>query len=443
MTFFLSIDIGTSNIKAALFESNKHSVVDTLTLPLSSSTNTPKEWKTHLATIINTFGQYIQHNTHTVHIIISGHGPSTVYLDSNNNPIHYISWQHNTIEHLEQDPSYYLPQIAFVKNKLPHIFNNTSLILPPAEYLSYLLTGIPLVFFSNSKLLPYMWNKESIARYNISTHILPQPIQSGKIIGTAKTNFAHTLKISHAHVISGGLDYISAKLGAGIINSHAIFQRSGTSVVFNSTIPHTINIQDTIKTKLIHPIPSFTLPGFFENTYNIGYVASFYDQLYHLIQQHCAILHVPKTIPYLLHTHRTTITPITQAVLAFIEDNTYTHIEQIIQHVINADIDTALYGLVYLAILIQQIEKMIASISLISEQHQTPSILVVSGGHAHNSLFMQAKSTILDIPIHTYNPLHTELRGNLYLGLQAILPQIDLHALIQNSTPHTIYMPKK
>lgn len=425
MIQFLTVDIGTTSMKAALFSRNKQMLNFTQVDLWEDSIQAPQEWASAFETIIERFSQELQ-DPERVCIVISGHGPSSVFLNSKNEVLYYIFWKSKKIIPLENELSSYIPQVMYLKKNHPNILKATTTILPPAEYLSFLLTDDKKVFISTPDYLPYVWNQESINTHILSHIMFPQPILSGTIISSADSKWAKTLKIGYGKVVAGGIDYMSAMLGSGTLSNGHIFLRCGASVVFNFIIEKRL-YQPSQHTEGDNTCnPSFVSPGFSRKNIIVGYTINFFDQLYQSCLIQFKIPHknqLPISQYRILKEQLSNIPSEIEQQIKFIGNkilqgkNSY----QDIVDYINKTMPTKQLGIIFLALLLQQTKIYLTIIHNIFDKYCiTPNKINASGGHTNDIVFMQLIADTLNTTVSIFNPTYTELYGNLLLGINAL-----------------------
>lgn len=443
MIRIVSIDIGTSAIKAAVFEKNKL-VLTTMSVPLpEDSPKTPLYWIEAIEEIMTKFRQHIN-KTQVKHlfICISGHGPSTVYVDKHNEAIHYTSWLKNEVVEIPGGTSKFLPQIVYVRDNMEEIYRNTVTILPPAEYICFLLLGLKYVFIPNKNLLPFVWTEQSIYTEHLDSKKMPPPMLSGKVLGRAYMRLGKKLNISHGSVVSGGLDYISAIIGSGNMKPHSMLQRSGSSVTLNISYPKAlekIQLKDSINTV------SFNMPGVTSKYNNAGNTVAFFDIIYKKIYTYIDLQNTDyiKIISY-IQKHQEYIIPYTISVVENII-NANLSIDEV-HTMIQANIKKEYLGFSYIILLLELLkhsqEKLHPFVTIQGDDAIGKNI-IVSGGHAKDRTLMFLEANYLKTSITTYNPTHLELYGNVCFALIAAFPKQSLQKLADDILFEKQYNPQK
>lgn len=429
MIRILCIDIGTSSIKAAVFNQKKVMLDETTVQLPDDCIDTPSYWLKAIEEIMEKFRLYIAKgmSKHFM-IVVSGHGPSTVYVDKHNKAIHYTSWLRNEVVEIQGITSTFIPQILYVQDNMEEIYRNTAIIFPPAEFISFLLSGSKHIFIPNKNLLPYIWNKQSLLEVYLDQKKMPPPILAGKILGKAYTKWGKKLGISHALVVSGGLDYISAIIGSGNVKPQSILQRSGTSVTLNISYP--TSLEKNQSQSDIRNI-SFNMPAFTNKYNNAGDTVPFFDMIYKKIYSYIDLEKTDyrKIISYIKKYQEHIIPHTMSAVEKIIHsgakiDDIYT--------LIQSNIKKEFLGFSYIILLLELLKyskKKIEVFSSFQDGDMINKTIVVSGGHARDETLMFLEANYLKTKIITYKPVHVELIGNLCLGLFAAFPKKPIQIL--------------
>ncbi len=449
--YFLSVDIGTSSLKIALFDMHA-TLMHSTSLQFSKTVPAYKEWLSCFASCVEVIKEqsskvasqeriFSSNHNAELYITISGQGPSCVYLNESDEVICYSSWQSNKRLPLEGSASYFLPYIRYVQKHMPTLFSDVRRILSPAEYLIYTLCGEAVVCVPHRDYVPYMFSDTDIARCELPRALFPRPVMSGSLIGEVSTPFARKLfsNYTRVHVVAGGLDYLSALIGAGISNeSNVVLQRGGTSVVLNA-IAHAHAVHELAPS---HDAQRFVAPHFFAEKVNIGYAMPAYNTLYMLLQEHVQNMRwtIADMIKFCAQADPVFVTkhlmPCAHA------QNPRDAIRGIFQEheVTNVYRRT---GAILLAILLEvqsAYEKATTDAAMSAEN----TTLAVSGWHANDAMLMKLYAHMLGKTTRTFSPVACELRGNLALArfaagehrsMQEAIQYVRMHVPLRNYRP--------
>jgi xylulokinase len=250
----LTIDIGTSNFKSALwgFDGKRlgfHSV------PLFITSNNYKheadcgQWLKAFEECCLSLG-----NLATVKaLIISGNGPSLVPVTGNPK----VSKEGLSLEAeparlwLDRravkyqaeaaaaaggfvDAGFFLPKTLNIKKDEAGLYKRVSCFLGCPEYLAYALTGESRTVFPSDGFDRWFWNNKILEKLELDAGKFPPFIRPGDLFGTMLPQAASFFGFAKdVPVISGGPDFFAAILGAGAVKPGQACDRAGSSEGIN------------------------------------------------------------------------------------------------------------------------------------------------------------------------------------------------------------------
>lgn len=233
-------DIGTTNLKTALFEKSTLLGLKNNSLIVNEFMETNAEnWFNifieSLKKLLNEYGK----NKKLDSIIISGNGPTLVPYPSNKAYLWLDRRSEKEGEEVSNllgfqlDCTFLLPKILWLKRNRREEYDNAEYFLGSADYLNYRLTGKAYTLQPLEKLEKWYWNTEFINKLNLDEKKFPTFIGMGKQIGLLTTEIATDLNVEKVPVISGCIDFVSSILGSGVCNVGQLCDRSGTSEGLN------------------------------------------------------------------------------------------------------------------------------------------------------------------------------------------------------------------
>lgn len=252
----LTIDIGTTTIKAALMDpkgtiqkSCIHRLISTITQ--ETATSNPRQYIECLTKILTQF------DTKAIEaIIVSGNAPTLIpvtgeptvkdgkltlesedarlWLDKRGNA---FSQRVSELVGSYIDGSFYLPKALRIKEKEPALFERMTSFLTNTEYLTYLLTGNKVTILPADHLSQYYWNDAILSSLSLPSSLFPPFVTPGSIIGEVSEQARKVLGLpKKVKVIAGGPDFYLSILGSGVHRPGEICDRSGTSEGINLCI---------------------------------------------------------------------------------------------------------------------------------------------------------------------------------------------------------------
>lgn len=259
MSYILSLDIGTSNLKGALIsaegiclrKSQRFYIVEDLSLIRTSA------WHKAFREVIKELSSYTSQDQ-IIGVIVSAHAPSLILLDENDKviepPIHHLFLKGEPLD----TPSFYLSSLKFYRDNNPQEYERVATFLTVSEYFVFLLTGEKVTASPLYNYNKYFWDKEELESYNLDANKMPPFYYTGQIIGKTQGREGEPKGID---VILGGIDYLSSLVGAGALEEGFITDRAGSSQGLNLCQLERINI-----------FPFYSLPQLPEEFHNLGVV---------------------------------------------------------------------------------------------------------------------------------------------------------------------------
>ncbi|WP_151060181.1 FGGY-family carbohydrate kinase [Borreliella turdi] len=258
----LSIDIGTSVLKAALV-SSENGVLSYIDVSYSDYFNVDFEnfdfniWLFSFKKAISNFQP-----SKIDCISVSGISPCLIALNSNLKPLEVLHWNSLKIKSDFRGKSVFLPYVLSTVER--GIYSKISYFVSCFEYFIYLLTGKLFTSFPSTEYIPFIWDDVEIKKYGLDKNKFPPFIKMGENIGvvTYKAGVEFGLN-SGINVINAGADYLSVLVGSGAFQEGIVSNRMGTSEGFNF-------VSSTY-------LPGFSLeyPYFLEGYFIIGRIVPF------------------------------------------------------------------------------------------------------------------------------------------------------------------------
>ncbi len=260
---YLTIDIGSSTIKAALFSKDgvliaeeKESISQTF-IHNFSKFNT-SSWITKLCSIITTLKERMVSQSKSkakskiTAICISGNGPTLVPIDYAGNIVcSPLFWINDASKRIKDCESYFLSMVKEFKDNHPKWYKETESFLTSSEYIAYLLTGEKYTVIPTDEYQKYYWDLEQAEKYDVEIEKFPPFLTTGDEIGKVSRKGGKIFEVNaDATVYAGAPDFISCLLGCGAINKDTIVNRTGTSEALNMIV----NSKDRLETDLPHII---------------------------------------------------------------------------------------------------------------------------------------------------------------------------------------------
>jgi sugar (pentulose or hexulose) kinase len=264
MKYILSVDIGTTSLKAVLFDEKLKSVsrfkvdYDTDYPATGWAEQDADQWWAALKTAVDGIFRAgtKQIDVSDLEIVaVDAMTPTVVPVGRNGRPLrksliwmdrraeaesrmigenlgealYRISGNHN-------DPSNFSPKVRWIRDHEPEIYRSTDKFLYANSFIVYKLTGVYSMDVTQCGLsqlcdtLKGCWSDQLIQGSGIDREKLPEIFESTEIIGNIREDAAKFLGLStRTRVIAGAMDNVAAGMGAGIVKNKDLYISAGTA----------------------------------------------------------------------------------------------------------------------------------------------------------------------------------------------------------------------
>ncbi len=270
--YFIGIDLGTSSLKAAIFDASGN-VIDSSSSEyevyypaVGWAEQDPEDWYNATVTVLKDLVEKCKNLHHVSLDCIAGIGLSGqmhggVFLDNDFKVLRpAILWCDNRpTEECKQinqivgkeamsliTGNYALPnftagKILWVRNNEPYIWHKISAVTLPKDYLRYRMTGVLASEISDASgtnmldIKEGKWSTDILQKLDISEDILPPICGSADIVGRITNEFSCVTGLpSGIPVVGGAADNAAAAIGMGCISNGMSMVTVGTSGVILS-----------------------------------------------------------------------------------------------------------------------------------------------------------------------------------------------------------------
>jgi D-xylulose kinase len=273
--YILSLDLGTTAIKVALFDTGGRLVgksTQEYTLLTPSALSVELDVETYWQAFKNGVAEVLAATNVTPRSIralgISAQGETLVLVDAEGRPLrNAIVWMDNRAqdeaESLTREfprevsyrvtgqvsivPTWPAAKVLWVRENEPEIFAATSKFLLIEDYFIYRLTGFYAAEGSLLTSTVYWdfntrkWWKEMLRYLQIEESRLPDIHESGERIGTILPQVARELSLSsETEVCTGALDQAAGAIGVGNIESGVFSENTGAALAVCATVDHVV-----------------------------------------------------------------------------------------------------------------------------------------------------------------------------------------------------------
>jgi xylulokinase len=289
----LGIDIGTTNVKAAVLDTIAGKVIASgfqehplfLPKPGYAEQEGNNYWKAVVSSIKQCLAQGVD-AADIAGVALSGLVGVMLPIDRNGIPIRPgMIWMDSRSEEECQDirdsvgedainynngnriaPWFVEPKALWMKKHEPENFEKTYQLLSPAGYCTYRLSGVFSINTGDAGLFyPYeyqkeRWNPEIAAKIGIPIEKYAKIYRSYEAIGEVTAKAAEETGLKKGTVVAaGGTDISSAALGSGVVEAGRAYYSMGTGSNLGIMIPTEQRVTEYKILKWPHVLPGLTM----------------------------------------------------------------------------------------------------------------------------------------------------------------------------------------
>jgi len=249
----LAVDIGTSSVKAGLFDRKGACLaldsrpVEALASrdPVAHEVNAGAWTEAFAALVPALSAARIGGDALVECVVVSGNGPTLVPVDASGEPLApAVTWMdRRAVEEAVLagqaagrflDPTYNLPKALWFKRRRPDIYERTARFSSCPEYLCGRLTGEWCSFLPAEGFQPIIWDAGSIRSLGLDEEKFPPFIKLGQVVGRVTRGAAETFGLPEGiPVVSGGPDFVVSLIGTRTTRPGRACDRAGTSEGIN------------------------------------------------------------------------------------------------------------------------------------------------------------------------------------------------------------------
>jgi xylulokinase len=283
----LGIDIGTTNAKAALFDTSgvllgeAQQEYDTVYARPGWAEQTPGDWwNATVVTVRRLLNTLPVESRDIAAISVSSQAPTVLPVDDQGTPLRpALIWMDRRSEdqcvRLRQtvdadrlmaingnriDPYFGAPKILWLLENEPYVAKRTRFFLQANGYINFKLTGRFTIDASHASLVQCYdmtlgdWSDELCSTMRIPRGKLPPVLPCTEVIGKVSAHAARaTGLLSGTPVVAGAVDGVAAALEAGVVASGEAVEMTGTSTVLLICVKEPPRIPALIA--LAHAVP--------------------------------------------------------------------------------------------------------------------------------------------------------------------------------------------
>jgi len=245
----LTIDIGTSSFKSAIFDYEGKRLSNASFILSSDSGADCSQWLRAFEACCQKLGNMSKVEA----VVISGNGPTLVPVlgepkagkDGFSVPADKARFwlDRSAVKYQDEvtklmggfvDACFFLPKILKIKNEEEALYKKTKTFLGVPEYLAYALTGAARTVFPSDGFDRWFWNDSVLEKLSLDAAKFPPFIRPGEAFGSISSSVAELFGFSkNIPVITGGPDFFSAINGSGVLEPPHVCDRTGSSEGIN------------------------------------------------------------------------------------------------------------------------------------------------------------------------------------------------------------------
>ena len=266
----LSVDVGTSSVKAGLFDVHGAMVDrDAVSIALRPSA-TGEIYEIDPALWLEAFGRLTgrfaaERRGQIRSVVISGNGPTLVAVDEGGKALYpAITWmdgrgaeeaarllgaalkdqaqgraaqegapQEGAVSAV--DPSFYLAKAYWLADREPGVYERTRWFLPCPEYIGFALTGEAAAVLPSPGFRRLMWNEEAIHALGLDAGRFPPFVGLGAEVGRIGSSRAEETGLEPGTPVRlAGPDFLMSLLGTATLRPGDTCDRAGSSEGINT-----------------------------------------------------------------------------------------------------------------------------------------------------------------------------------------------------------------
>ncbi|PKL06328.1 MAG: hypothetical protein CVV53_04820, partial [Spirochaetae bacterium HGW-Spirochaetae-9] len=252
----LAVDIGTSSVKAGLFDrAGACLALDSRSIETLASPDPVAHevlagaWIEAFAALVPALaaaaGTGAQNAGAVECVVVSGNGPTLVPVDAEGKALApAVTWMdRRAVDEAILagqaagrflDPTYNLPKALWFKRHRPDIYERTAHFSSCPEFLCGRLTGEWRSFLPAEGFQPIIWDAGSLRALGLDEAKFPPFIKLGEIVGTLTRSSAVAYGLPEGiPVVSGGPDFVVSLIGTATTRPGRACDRAGTSEGIN------------------------------------------------------------------------------------------------------------------------------------------------------------------------------------------------------------------
>lgn len=235
MAYLLTFDIGTSSVKAGLFDRDGAHAVWLHREPLATG-DPPDIWVTEqwVRAVRATMDRCPEVDAIDA-IVLSGNGPTVVPVAEDGTAVcDALLWLDTRETSIGGQPSFFLPKVEWVRRERPEVYERTWQFMTCPEYLAFLMGAASHSTSPSEAFDRYVWDEHGVRAYAVDPARMPPLARPGETVGETSGRCTELFGLPRATpVVAGGPDFLMSLLGTATVEPGATCDRAGTSEGIN------------------------------------------------------------------------------------------------------------------------------------------------------------------------------------------------------------------
>ena len=244
-----TVDIGTTRVKAALFDAEGGCTGLAAVELGESDSNTYHEvdarlWLGALSDIASRLLSGISRSSLRA-IVVSGNGPTILPIDARGEPLApAITWLDRRAQkeakeasaalNYPLDAAFNLPKILWLQRHFPELYASSRFFVSCPEFVIGHLSGEWATCLPNEGYTRIIWDRAALESLSLDTDKFPSFVGIGEIVGRVHARAAEVFGLPQGlPVVMGGPDFIASLLGTATVRPGRTCDKGGTSEGIN------------------------------------------------------------------------------------------------------------------------------------------------------------------------------------------------------------------
>ncbi len=235
VAYLLTFDIGTSSVKAGLFERDGGRA-HWLHREALATGDPPDIWVTEqwVRAVQATMDRCPEAGRIDA-IVLSGNGPTVIPVAEDGTAIcDALLWLDTRETRVADQPSFFLPKVEWVRRERPDVYDRTWQFMTCPEYLAFLMGAASHSTSPSAEFDRSVWDDDGLRAYAVDPARMPPLVRPGEPVGETSGASGDLFGVPRGvPIIAGGPDFLMSLLGTATVEPGLTCDRAGTSEGIN------------------------------------------------------------------------------------------------------------------------------------------------------------------------------------------------------------------